>query len=215
MKKLVAFLLGIGMLISCSTSRYVSLADPQAEFDAVEILYNQHPELVNYYEQGVLKITSLREVKVANGYDYRIKYKFVKYHYYDYAERMACLKEKYPELYTMYVNGTIEINSLYKYVDEYGAIRYHVSYRRLYDFYYDTAPLIYPYNGYRYYYRPRPIPPRVGPPPRPRPNNPPPKAEPNRPPRQQPNMRPNNPPRQQPPTGGGQGSRPPQGRGRR
>lgn len=200
MKKLLTFLLGLTMLVSCSTSRYISLADPQAEFDAVEILYNQHPELVNYYEEGVLKITSLREVKVANGYDYQIKYKFVKRHYYDYAERMTCLKEKYPELYTMYVNGTIEINSLYKYVDDYGVIRHHVSYRRLYDFYYDNVPLIYPYGGYRYYYRPRPIPPRVGPPPRPRPNNPPPKATPNRPPRQQPN---------------GGGGRPPQSRGRR
>ena len=192
MKKLFAFILGLGLLASCASGRYISLNNPQAEFDAVEILYNQHPELVNYYEEGVLKITSLREVKVGDGYDYQLKYKFVKRHYYDYTERMNCLKEKFPELYTMYVNGTIEINQLYKYVDSYGEIRHHVSYRRLYDFYYDTAPLIYPYNGYRYYYRPRPMPPRVAPNPRP--------------PRPQPNVRPDRRPQNGPghaPRGGG------------
>jgi len=192
MKKLFAFILGLGLIASCASGRYISLNDPQAEFDAVEILYNQHPELTKYYEEGVLKITSLREVKVADGYDYQLKYKFVKRHYYDYNERMACLKEKFPELYTMYVNGTIEINQLYKYVDSYGEIRHHVSYRRLYDFYYDTAPLIYPYNGYRYYYRPRPIPPRAAPAPRQ--------------PKPQPNVRPNNRPQYGPghaPRGGG------------
>lgn len=206
MKKFLAFILGLLLVTSsCSAGRYVSLNNPEVEFSATEVLYNKYPELVNYYEEGVLKITSLREIRTEAGYDYKIKYRYIKKHL-TYEERMIVLKELYPELYTMYVNGTIEITSMYKYVDDYGTIRYHVSYRRLYDFYYESVPLIHPYGGYRYYYRPRPAP-RLAPPPpapKPRPNNPP-QARPNNPrPNNPPAARPNN-PRPQP---GGSGGRP-------
>lgn len=210
MKKFFAFIIGLLLVVtSCSASRYVSLNDPEVEFSATEILYNRYPELVNYYEAGVLKITALREIRTEMGYDYKLKYRFVKRHL-EYAERMEVLKELYPELYTMYVNGTIEITSMYKYVDAEGAIRYHVSYRRLYDFYYESVPLIHPYGGYRYYYRPRPAPaPRPHNPPAVRPHNP----KPNNPPAVRPNNpRPNNPPQARPnnprPQSGGGGVRP-------
>ena len=61
MKKLIALLVTLLLVVSsCSAGRYVSINDPEREFSAVEVLYNQHPELVPYYEAGVLKITSLR-----------------------------------------------------------------------------------------------------------------------------------------------------------
>ena len=192
MKKLALIVSCILMMLSCASGRYVSLSNPQAQFDAGETLYDKYPEMVKYYDEGVLKITSLREIPQRDGtYVYDVSYKFVKYYYREYAERMECLKTHFPEAYEMYVNGIIEIRSLYKYVDENMEIKYHLSYRRLYDFYYETTPyLIYPYNrGYRYHYRPRPVPQRVSPPPPPprqRPNNPPPQARPNNPPRQQP-----------------------------
>ena len=232
MKKLIALFSAIVMLVCCASGRYISTADPQNAFDAEQVLYNTRPELVPYYEAGVLKITSMREVVGRDGsVSYNVKYRFVKRHIKDYSERMACLKENFPELYQMYVNGTIEIYSLYAYVDDNGVIRHHVSYRRLYDFYYDYAPLMYPYGGYRYYYRPRvsPPPPRRGnigpghnppPPQRPdvRPNNPP-RPQGGNPPRQggNPNVSPNR--GGNPPSGsrGGspQRSNPPQSRGRR
>lgn len=187
MKKLFIALISSLMLMSCASGRYISLADPQAEFDAVEILYQQHPELINYYEEGVLKITSLREIETTNGYDYRIKYKFVRYYYDDYSERMAVIKEKFPEIYALYTNGVIEISSLYKYVNDYGEIRHHVSYRRLYDFDYGYYPYIYPYGGYRYYYHPRIII-RPSPQPKPRPEAKPSQPRPNRQPQARPNV---------------------------
>ena len=209
MKKLIALFSAIVMLVCCASGRYISTSDPQTAFDAEQVLYDTHPELVPYYEAGVLKITSMREIVRKDGsVNYNVKYRFVKRHIREYAERMEVLKENFPELYQRYVNGTIEISSLYRYVDEMGAIRYHVSYRNLYDFYYDYAPLIYPYGGYRLHYRPR-----IAPPPRremgPRPQQP----------RPQPNVRPNDRPRpqggNQPKPQGGGGNRTPQRGGRR
>lgn len=158
--------------LSCSAARYATNNNPQVEFDATEILYNQYPNLVPFYEEGVLRVTSLVE---RNGV-YDIKYKFVKYHYTDYSEMIACIKEKFPELYNMYSFGLVDITSLYKYVDTSTMeIRYKVGYRRVYDFYYHYVPNVYPYGGYRYHYIPRPAPrvPKVSPPPapRPKPNN--------------------------------------------
>ena len=152
---------------SCSAARYATDNNPQVEFDATEILYNQYPTLVPFYEEGVLKVTALVE---KNGV-YDIKYKFVKYRYTDYGEMIAVIKERFPELYNMYSFGLLDITSLYKYVDTSTmTIRYKVGYRRVYDFYYHYVPNMYPYGGYRYDYRPRtPRVPRVSPPPTPRP----------------------------------------------
>lgn len=160
MRKLIALFITILMMVCCASGRYIPLSDPQAAFDAEQILYDAHPELVPYYEAGVLRITSMREVVDNQGnVSYKLKYKFVKRYFDDYTERMACLKEYYPELYQMYVNGIVKIYSLYRYVDNNGQIRHHVSYHRLYDYYYEYVPLIHPYGGYRYYYRPRVLPP--------------------------------------------------------
>lgn len=168
MKKFIALLVTLLMVVSsCSAGRYVSLNTAEREFSAVEVLYNQHPELVPYYEAGVLKITSMREIRTEMGYNYDIKYKFVKKYLYD-NERYLCLKENYPELYDLYVNGVINIRTVYRYVDSAGEIRYHITYSHLYDYYYENVPLIHPYGGYRLYYRPRPAPHRVAPAPRPR-----------------------------------------------
>ena len=174
MKKLIAFIFAIVMFVCCASGRYISTNEPQAAFDAEQVLYTTRPELVPYYEAGVLKITSLREKIGRDGIaTYDIRYKFVRRYIRDYVEKMACLQEHYPELYQMYVSGVIDVGTMYRYVDDYGNIRYHVSYRRLYEYYYDYVPLPYPYGGYRYYhYRPR-----VAPPPRVREPQPQPKPD--------------------------------------
>ena len=197
MKKFISLLITMLMIVSsCSAERYVSLNSPEREFSTYEILYNQYPELVPYYEEGVLKVTSVNEVRTEVGYIYDIKYKFIKRYLYN-EERYLCLQENYPELYALYLDGIIRIRSVYKYVDDDLTIRCHVTYSRAYEYYYSSVPLIYPY-GHRYH-NPRPLPPprvhQAPPPPRNHNNPPPPQARPNDRQRPEGNVRPNNPPR--------------------
>ena len=215
MKKIFSLILVLGMFLSsCGTANYVNGTDVDV-YGAESIPYvlsNYYPGLYEYYTQGVLRVTSIREITLADGtIDYNVKYKFVKYYYNTHAERMEVVKELYPELYQMYLNGVIDINSVYKYVDRStGRISYKVSYNRIYDYYnYYYSP------GYihrtRPYYRP---PMRYSPAPRVRPNPRPTPPPANRPP-QRPNVRPNNPQRPNTPppqnhnhSGGNNGGRP-------
>jgi hypothetical protein len=169
MKKIISLLLGLILFVACGASRYTGVNNHEIAPDAVEVLHIIYPELVRYYDEGVLRITSMRRVETETGYDYKIKYKFVRYYYTDYTERMICLKEMFPDFYRLHLDGTIEVTSIYKYVNEYGEIRHHISYRKLYvPYYYDSAPVYYPYGRYRIYRRLTPIPPRMSPPPPPR-----------------------------------------------
>ena len=209
MKKfLIVLMLTIG-LASCATTRY---ANQRTVFEMDEISYvlaNYYPQLYEYDLAGVLKVNSLKEVVLEDGtIDYKVNYKFVRYYYRDFNEKMAVVKENYPELYDMYISGVIDIGTVYNYVDKNtGKIKLHVSYRQIYDYYYRHYPGA--YGGTRiYYYGPRIYPraPRrmqpAPPQPRPEPNRPRPglrpNDRPNNPPQGNPggNVRPNNPPRQ-------------------
>lgn len=189
---------------SCGTARYVSQRTVNEMDEISYVLANYYPQLHTYYMEGVLRVNSLKEVVLPDGtVDYKVKYDFVRYYYTDFNEKIAAVKANYPELYEMYVSGVIDLGSVYRYVDrDSGRIRLHVSYSRIYDYYYHYYPGT--YGGLRLHYRPRPYPlaPRrmQPPPPQPRPR---PEARPNNPPRPQPNTGPNNPPR-----GGNQGGRP-------
>lgn len=191
---------------SCGTTRYANQRTIKEMDEVSYVLANYYPQLHEYYMEGVLRVTSLKEVVLEDGnVDYKVKYNFVRYYYRDFNERMEAVKNTYPELYEMYVSGVIDIDSVYKYVDkDSGKIRLHVSYSRVYDFYYRRYPGA--YGGthiYRYGPRVYPLAPRrmQPPPPAPRP-------QPNRPP-QGGGVRPNNPPAH---GGGNHGGRP--GRGR-
>ena len=113
------------------------------------------------------------------------------------------LANYYPQLHSYYME-VIDIDSVYKYVDKNtGKVRLHVSYRRIYDYYYRSYPGS--YGGVRiYHYGPRvyPLAPRrMQPPPQPRP-------QPDRP---SPNVRPGNDRPNNPPRGNQNGgNRPPQ-----
>lgn len=189
---------------SCGTARYVSQRTVNEMDEISYVLANYYPQLHTYYMEGVLRVNSLKEVVLPDGtVDYKVKYDFVRYYYTDFNEKIAAVKANYPELYEMYVSGVIDLGSVYRYVDrDSGRIGLHVSYSRIYDYYYHYYPGT--YGGLRLHYRPRPYPlaPRrmQPPPPQPRPR---PEARPNNPPRPQPNTGPNNPPR-----GGNQGGRP-------
>lgn len=161
MKKILTLFAAAIMLLSCGT--YLEMENPEVAFNAGQVLYETHPELVPYYEANVLNITSLKELPSATGDPvYEIRYRFVQYELKDYQERIDCLKEHFPELYQMYITGIINVRHIYRYVDENGQIRHRVKYGRVYDFYYEYVPL---FRGYHYNYRARMTPPP--PPPRP------------------------------------------------
>ena len=198
MKRFYLLLVMVLMLAvsSCGTARYVSQRSVNEMDEISYVLANYYPQLYAYYMEGVLRINSLKEVVLPDGtVDYKVKYDFVRYYYTDFNEKIAAVKANYPELYEMYVSGVIDLGSVYSYVDRgSGRIRLHVSYSRIYDYYYHYYPGT--YGGLRLHYRPRPYPlaPRrmQPPPPQQRPR---PEARPNNPQRPQPNTGPNNPPR--------------------
>ena len=185
MKRFYLFIMLIIMLASCGSSRYLS-SRPVREMDEISyVLANYYPQLHNYYMEGVLDVDHLKEVTLEDGtLDYKVKYHFIRYYYRNHSDMMETLQLQFPELYQLYVSGSIEINSLYKYVEKStGRIRYHCSYSRIYDYYYHYYPRL---GGSHIYYRPRPVPPR-------------PRVEPNRPPQN---------PGNRPPQGGQPGGRP-------
>ena len=215
MRKILFGLLAAVMLVSCGTSAYVSNRTITEMDEVSYILANYYPQLHEYYMEGVLKVRYLKEVITDEGEPaYNIKYSFCRYNYPNFNDRMEALKTYYPEVYQMYMTGVIDITSFYKYVDkESGKIKHHVSFRRIYDFYYGET--LVPYHHTRIFYRPRPFPaPRPRPEARPEEHR---RPEPNRPrPDARPgNDRPNNPPAARPnnpPRGNqGGGNRPPQG----
>ena len=190
---------------SCGTARYANQRSVNEMDEISYVLANYYPQLHTYYMEGVLRVNSMKEVVLPDGtVDYKVKYDFVRYYYRDFNEKVAVVKENYPELYDMYISGVIDLGSVYKYVDrDSGRIRVHVSYSRIYDYYYRYYPGVRGGAVHIYQYRPRvyPLAPRrmQPPPPQPRPR---PEARPNNPPRPQPNTGPTNPPR------GNQGGRP-------
>ena len=68
--------------------------------------------------------------------------------------RTCCLlRELFPDVYYMYINGLIKITSFYKYVDrDTGKIRHHISFRRNYAFFINRT--VFPPNGTRITYKP-------------------------------------------------------------
>ena len=47
----------------------------------------------------------------------------------DYSERMQLLRTNFPEIYTLYTNGSIIINEMYEYNDKDGTPQVHINYR--------------------------------------------------------------------------------------
>ena len=171
MKKLCLLFTLLLMLTSCAAT-YKTTRTVKEMDEIALVLSEYYPQLYTYYIEGVLEVASVKEVVVEDGSPaYNVKYRFINYYYHNQTEMMEILKNEFPELYQMYVNGVIEVTGMYKYVEkDTGVIRNHVSYRRIYDFYYERT--IIPYNHTRLYYRPRPMPlPRYQPaPPPPRQN---------------------------------------------
>lgn len=156
MKKFILLVLSALLMISCSVQRPVY---NYAGVPVAEVLQMTHPELVRYYNEGVLEVTSIKESVIDGFPSYRVNYRFVRYYYYG-SERTMCLRERFPEIYNLYRSGLIRISSVYKYVDSRTLeIRHAVDYRSVIGANIHYGPNIYYHNGTRYYYRPSPPPP--------------------------------------------------------
>lgn len=221
MRKLITIILAMLLLMSCASQRQAVISDGDRDSQTLQILSENYPELVYYYNENVLDIRSIRVVELPDGSaGYKVKYRFKRYYYQGYVERMDCLKLYFPELYNMYCMGLVSIYTMYKYVDERtGQIGHYVAYLRGSSYFYEAQPYYSPY--YRPYFRRhlRPLPhsygPRVVPAPGPRPSYTPPPTRPSSPrvspqPQQGPQAQPQNVrPQQRPqssasrPSGGG------------
>lgn len=203
MRKLITIILAVLLLMSCASQRQAVISDGGRDSQTLQILSERYPELVYYYNENVLDVRSIRAVELSDGsIDYKVRYRFKRYYYQGYVERMECLRTYFPELYNMYCMGFVSIYTMYKYVDERtGQIGHHVAYLRGNSYFYEVQPYYSPY--YRPYFRRylRPLPPsygpRVAPVPKPKPNYTPSPTRPSRPrvspqPQQRPQTQPQN-----------------------
>lgn len=174
MKKIRIFFIAalLAVVTSCATAVYAQRRVSEMDEEAI-VMQERYPQLFNYYMEGVLRVNSLKEYVNENGeIDYKLKYSFVRYYYRNHYDMLEAMKTHLPDFYYMYINGIIEVTSMYKYVDrETGQIRYRARYRRIYDYYYDYYPR---YGGVHIDYRPRIMRPMPAPRPTPhvRPNRP-------------------------------------------
>ena len=74
MKRILAIIVALLLVVtSCGTARYVSQRNVR-EIDKISyVLYNQYPQLYEYYLEGVLRVNSMKEVVRPDGtLDYKI-----------------------------------------------------------------------------------------------------------------------------------------------
>lgn len=138
MKSLLRLFYALGVVLlllsSCSTLfsaqgskvRYVN-----DTFEKIRILEKEGKyTYVEYLETGVATIP-VKEITDETG---TVKYEigtplYRNAYVQDFDTQMALLKDNFPELYSLYVNGSIVLNNMYKYVDRNtGIIKVHVGY---------------------------------------------------------------------------------------
>lgn len=149
MKRLL-WLLAIATVTSCGVSSHAI-----EEMDEISyIMYNYYPQLHEYFMEGVLEVHYLKEGYTDEGEKmYNIRYSFCRYEYPNKHDRLDTIRELFPDVYYMYINGLVKITSFYKYVDRNtGEIRHHISFRRNYGFFINRT--VFPPNGTRITYKP-------------------------------------------------------------
>ena len=89
------------IIVSCASTASLTYQRIDNEENIAYVLSTYYPQLYQYYDEGVLKVNSIKEVILEdNIIDYKIKYKFVRrYYYHDYAEMASILKDHFPELF--------------------------------------------------------------------------------------------------------------------
>lgn len=131
---LATIAIAISLLTSCSTlfqSQGTKVRYVNDTFEKIKILEKEGKyTYVEYLETGVATIP-VKEITDDTGkVTYEIGTPLYRNAYVqEFDTQMALLKDNFPELYTLYVNGSIVINNMYKYVDRNtGTIKVHVGY---------------------------------------------------------------------------------------
>ena len=132
MRKIVISLILCAIICSCAALKYPGCEVNYIydEGERTRIALREKPELQKYYNNGLLSVGTVAvivdpEGKVRYDFDWR----YVTVVHTDYSTMMKLLKENFPELYDLYRNGSIIVNSVSEYVDQDGDIRLNVSYR--------------------------------------------------------------------------------------
>lgn len=129
MKK-IALLLTI--LFGLFVSPLYAMKEPVVDEGKVsEIVHLYYPNLVEYYDEGVMDVVWLYQETLGDGStQYDIRYKFVN-NYYEGEELEKVLREQYPDIYMMRRGGFLKDVCAYKFVDKAtGKILTYVAYNR-------------------------------------------------------------------------------------
>lgn len=154
MKRIFLFIIILISLVSCGTARYADSSYINQNYDILNIIDTQYPNLSIYYREGVLRVNSVKEYINDAGYvNYVLDYDFIRVYYRNYLDKLEIVQRYFPELYSSCQLGIIELTTVYKYANlEKNMVSYHISYRYIGDTYYYYY---YNYPGVRIYPQPR------------------------------------------------------------
>lgn len=114
MKKIVLLL--TAMFVFAVSS--FAMREPVSEEQISTVISEFYPNLSRYYEEGLIKVASLTEETLGDGFvEYNIKYKFVN-SYYDEKEIGEVLERQYPNEFILYKAGLIKDVCIFRYVDK-------------------------------------------------------------------------------------------------
>ena len=70
------------LLTACGASQYISQRYVDEIDQISSVLANHYPQLYQYYLDGVMNVTYLKEVVLPDGtVDYKLKYRFTRYYF--------------------------------------------------------------------------------------------------------------------------------------
>ena len=125
MKKILLYCAVFFLVYSCAALKYpgCEINYIYDEGERTRIALREKPELQKYYDRGLLNVGTVavivdREGKVRYDFDWR----FVPVVHTDYTSMMKLLRENFQELYDLYRNGSIIVNSLTEYVEDDGSM---------------------------------------------------------------------------------------------
>lgn len=133
MKKIYLILVMVVALLvaSCGTAKYTSQAVVTDQAKIEQVINDYYPALKEYQDEGVIQIASVKEQTLADGEtQYDVRYKFIE-NYYEGEDLINLLKEKYPDVYRMYMVGMVKDVQAYKFVDDKGNVVNNVSYNHV------------------------------------------------------------------------------------
>ena len=132
MKRFVFFVVLLIIVASCGVVKHQKYTRVTDVKEQELVLYKHYPQLWEYYKEGVLGLVWIKKYVNEQGVvEYKEKHYLQSNFITDYSDRMYILKTDFPEIYNLFTQGKVALNEMYKYVDEKGTVRIHISYRNL------------------------------------------------------------------------------------